>query len=107
MPERFDILRDPTGTLTVRLGARGAVDVNLSTGWSAHVLAEIDRGRPDRIVIDASGTNSVSSAFFSGLIRIRDRSSLPRESLVLRCGSDRMREAARLLGMDQLVTLEA
>lgn len=105
--QRFDITRAPDGTLTARLGSRGAVDINLSTGWSAHVTAEIDREKPTRVVIDASNTNAVASAFFSGIIRIRDRSGLPREALILRCGSDRMREAARLLGMDQLITLES
>lgn len=103
---RFDITRRDDGTLAVILDARGTVDVNLSTGWSAHVVAEIDRQKPPRIVIDATGSNAVSSAFFSGIIRIRDRSGLGREALVLRCGSERMREAARLLGMDQLITLE-
>jgi len=106
MEQRFDLIREPDGTLVARLGTRGAVDINLSTGWSAHVIAEIDRAKPTRILIDASQTNAVASAFFSGLIRIRDRSGLPRQGLVLRCGSDRMREAARLLGMDQLITLE-
>lgn len=106
MDGRFDIARTDDGGLVVRLGTRGAVDVNLSTGWSAHVVAEIDRERPQRVLIDASGSNAVSSAFFSGIIRIRDRSGLPRGAIVLRCGSGRMREAARLLGMDQLITLE-
>jgi anti-anti-sigma regulatory factor len=105
--QRFDIIRESDGSLVVRLGSRGAVDINLSSGWSAHVLAEIDRAKPPRIVIDASQTNAVASAFFSGIIRIRDRSGLTGASLVLRCGSERMREAARLLGMDQLITLES
>lgn len=104
--QSFDIIREPDGTLVARLGSRGAVDINLSTGWSAHIISEIDREKPPRIVIDASNTNAVASAFFSGIIRIRDRSGLPREALILRCGSDRMREAARLLGMDQLISLE-
>jgi hypothetical protein len=104
---RFEILREADGTLLVKLGARGTVDVALSTGWSAHVIAEIDKQRPTRIVIDAGQSAAVASAFFSGVIRIRDRSGLPRTDIVLRCGSDRMREAARLLGMDQLVTLAA
>lgn len=106
MPDpRFEILREADGTLLVKLGARGTVDVALSSGWSAHVIAEIDKQRPSRIVIDAGQSAAVASAFFSGVIRIRDRSGLPRTDIVLRCGSDRMREAARLLGMDQLVTL--
>jgi hypothetical protein len=102
---RFEILREADGTLLVKLGARGTVDVDLSSGWSAHVIAEIDKQRPPRIVIDAGQSAAVASAFFSGVIRIRDRSGLPRNDIVLRCGSDRMREAARLLGMDQLVSL--
>jgi len=108
MPDpRFDIVRQPDGTLVVSLGARGTVDVDLSSGWSAHVVAEIDKQKPKRIIIDAGRSTAVASAFFSGVIRIRDRSGLRRGDLVLRCGSDRMREAARLLGMDQLVTLES
>jgi hypothetical protein len=108
MPDpRFSITREPDGTLLVNLGTRGTVDLELSSGWSAHVVAEIDRERPRRIIVDAGSSAAVASAFFSGIIRIRDRSGLPRADLVLRCGSDRMREAARLLGMDQLVTLEA
>lgn len=107
MPDpRFDIVRAADGTLTVKLGARGTVDIDLSSGWSAHVIAEIDRQKPTRILVDAQNSTAVASAFFSGIIRIRDRSGLPREQLILRCGSDRMREAARLLGMDQLVTLQ-
>lgn len=106
MPSGFQIERLPDGTLLVRLGGRGAVDVALSSGWAAHVIAEIEKQSPQRVVVDAGTTAAVASAFFSGVIRIRDRSRLPREQLVLRCGSDRMREAARLLGMDQLVTLE-
>ncbi len=102
---RFEIVREPGDVLVVKLGGRGAIDVDLSSGWSAHVVAEIDKQRPKRIIIDAGGSAAVASAFFSGVIRIRDRSGLPREQLVLRCGSDRMREAARLLGMDQLVTI--
>jgi hypothetical protein len=104
--QRFEIIREAGGTLVVKLGARGAIDVDLSSGWSAHVVAEIDRQRPSRIVIDAGRAVAVASAFFSGIIRIRDRSGLPREQLVLKCGSDRMREAARLLGMGQLVSIE-
>jgi len=103
---RFDIHRESDGTLTVKLGARGTIDVDLSAGWAAHVVAEIDKQKPPRIVIDAGQSSAVASAFFSGVIRIRDRSALPRDKILLRCGSDRMREAARLLGMDQLVTLE-
>ena len=102
---RFEILREADGTLVVKLGGRGSVDVDLSSGWSAHVVAEIDKQRPTRIVIDAGQSSAVASAFFSGVIRIRDRSGLPRTHLVLKCGSDRMREAARLLGMDQLISL--
>ena len=104
---RFEIVREADGTLLVKLGARGTVDVDLSSGWSAHVVAEIDRQKPTRIIVDAGSSAAVASAFFSGVIRIRDRSGLPRTHLTLRCGSDRMREAARLLGMDQLVTLSA
>lgn len=103
---RFDIVRHPDGTLEVLLGSRGSIDLDLGSGWSAHVVAEIERQKPTRIVIDASRSMSVASAFFSGIIRIRDRSALPRESLVLVMGSDRMREAARLLGIDQLVVVE-
>lgn len=103
---RFDITRTPDGTLTVKLGARGTVDVDLSAGWAAHVVAEIEKAKPTRVIIDAGSSQAVASAFFSGVIRIRDRSGLGKDRLHLRCGSDRMREAARLLGMEQLVTLE-
>jgi hypothetical protein len=103
---RFDIIRHPDGTLEVVLGSRGSIDLDLASGWSAHVVAEIERQRPTRILVDASRSVAVASAFFSGIIRIRDRSGLPREALIMRLGSDRMREAARLLGVDQLVAVE-
>lgn len=91
--------------MQVVLGARGSIDLDLASGWAAHVLAEIERQRPTRIVIDASRSVAVASAFYSGVIRIRDRSGLPRDSLLVHLGSDRMREAAHILGVDQLVTI--
>ena len=106
MSDPFAIIRQSDGTLLVELGPRGAIDIDLSSGWCAHVIAEVRRQVPPRIVVDASRSPSVASAFFSGLIRIRESSGLGSGELRVRLGSDRACAAAKLLGMEQLVTLE-